>query len=263
MIAVREGAAPGSMSRMTLWRLEWLRLIRTHRLIALVAVYLFFGFTSPALARYMGEIVGWFGSGVQIVAPPPTAIDGFVSFSSNVNQIGLLVFALVVSSAVAVDSQREMAVFLRTRVGSYRALLLPKYVVAVSAGIAAYLAGVVACFYGSTILLGTVDALGVAEGTFIGAVFLAFVGALAAAVGARLHSAVTTAVTTLAIVLGLGVLSVFRPVGEWLPSHLLGALTTLGAGGDLASFARAVTVTVLAIAALLGLAIRWGSRREL
>lgn len=249
--------------RMSLWRLEWLRLTRTHRLIALVAVYLFFGLTSPALARYMGELLDTLGTGVQIVTPVPTPIDGFVTFTSNANQIGLLVFALVVSSAVAFDSQREMAVFLRTRVGSYRELLLPKWSVAVLAGIAAYLVGVVACWYGSSILLGSVDALGVVAGAACGALFLAFVGAVAAAVGARLHSAVTTAVTTLAIVLGLGVLGVFRTVGEWLPNFLLGALTTLGAGGDLASFAKSAAVTVAATGGLLAFAIRIGSRREL
>lgn len=251
------------VARMTVWRLEWLRLVRTRRLVALFAVYLFFGFTSPALARYMGELLDKLGTGVQIVTPAPTPIDGFVTFTSNANQIGLLVFALVVSSAVAFDSQREMAVFLRTRVGSYRELLVPKWSVAVLAGVAAYLAGVLACWYGSNILLGTVDALGVVEGAVCGALFLAFVGAVAAAVGARLHSAVTTAVTTLAIVLGLGVLGAFRAVGEWLPNFLLGALTTLAGGGDLTSFAKSAAVTVAATVGLLALAVRLGSHREL
>jgi len=248
---------------MTIWRLEWLRLTRTRRLLALLAVYLFFGFTSPALARYMSELLERFGSGVQIVAPTPTAIDGFVTFTSNANQIGLLVFALVVSSAVAVDAQREMAVFLRTRVGSYRDLLVPKWSVAVAAGVAAYLAGVVACWYGTAILLGSVDALGVVVGAACGALFLAFVGAVAAAVGARLHSAVTTAVTTLAIVLGLGLVGTFRTVGDWLPSSLLGALTTLASGGELIPFAKAAVVTVAATIGLLLLAVRTGARREL
>ncbi len=263
IVAAPTEAVRRPRGRMSMWRLEWARLTRTHRLVALVAVYVFFGLTSPALARYMGELLDRLGTGVQIVAPPPKPIDGFVTFTSNANQIGLLVFALVVASAVAIDAQREMAVFLRTRVPSYRDLLLPKWSVAVLAGVAAYVIGVLACWYGTVILLGSVDALGVIEGAALGALYLAFVGAVAAAIGARLHSAVTTAVTTLAIVLGLGVLGVFRAVGEWLPNFLLGALTTLAGGGDVASFAKSVVVTVAATVALLLLAVRLGSRREL
>ena len=46
---------------MTLLRLEWLRLVRTRRLLALTGVYLFFGIAGPLTARYLGEIVERFG----------------------------------------------------------------------------------------------------------------------------------------------------------------------------------------------------------
>ena len=51
---------------MNLWRLEWLRLVRTKRWIALVGIYVFFGLLGPLSARYMGEIVERFGGGVQV-----------------------------------------------------------------------------------------------------------------------------------------------------------------------------------------------------
>ena len=61
---------------MTLWRLEWLRLIRTRRWIALVAVYLFFGLLGPIGAKYIGEILARFGGGIEVSFPiqfPPMA----------------------------------------------------------------------------------------------------------------------------------------------------------------------------------------------
>jgi ABC-2 type transport system permease protein len=62
---------------MTLWRLEWLRLVRTHRLLVLVGVYLFFGFTGPLTARYLSQILDRLGTeGMKVEFPAPQPADG-------------------------------------------------------------------------------------------------------------------------------------------------------------------------------------------
>ena len=249
---------------MTLWRLEWLRLVRTRRLVALVGVFVFFGLTSPVLARYTGELVQRFGNGVQIIVPAPQPTDGFSSYTSNAGQLGLLVYVLVLASALAFDAQREMAVFLRTRVGRYRVLLLPRFAVTVAAGISAYVLGLIGCWYGTIVLLGVVDAAGVAVGTLFASIYLVFIGAVAAALGARLDSVVTTTVATLAVALALSIAGGIAGVGDWLPSHLLGALTSLTAGSSEAgSYARSSVTALILSAALLVLATRIGRDREL
>src|SRR5664279_3790107 len=43
----------------TTWRLEWLRLTRSRRWIALVAVYLVFGLIGPVMAKYMAGPVSY------------------------------------------------------------------------------------------------------------------------------------------------------------------------------------------------------------
>ena len=78
---------------MTLWRLEWLRLIRTKRWIALVGVFVFFGLLGPLTARYLGEIIDFAGGeleGATIEFPPPVPADGMTQFVSNAMQIGTL-----------------------------------------------------------------------------------------------------------------------------------------------------------------------------
>jgi ABC-2 type transport system permease protein len=247
---------------MSLWRLEWLRLVRTKRLLAVVAVYGFFGLTSPPLVRYMDSILERVGAGVQVIAPTPTALEGLTTFVSNTNQIGLLVYVLIVSSAVAFDSQREMAVFLRTRVGGYRELLLPKYALSLAAGAVAFCVGAIAVGYGTVVLLGEVDPLGMALGSLLSVLYLAFIAAVAAALGARLNSVLSTAGLTLVVALGLGILGTIGSLGEWLPSHLLGGFTSLPLGGDLSSYLRASAITLLATIALLALASRLGDARE-
>lgn len=239
-----------------LWRLEWWRLARTRRLVALLATYLFFGATAAPMARYAAELVQRFGGGVQVTMPPVRPVDGFANYVSNTNQLGLLVFVMVISSALTLDAHREMAVFMRTRVRRRRDLVLPRYGVNVAAAAASFVVGALCTWYGTAVLLGPVDGWGVAIGVLLQVLYLAFTGAVAAAVGVHLRSAMTTAAATLGLALGLAIIGVIEPLGAWLPSALLGALSTLPAGADAGPFARPVVVTAGVTALLLVVAVR-------
>lgn len=69
LAAARPGRRPRPMNP---WRLEWLRLTRTPRGIALAGVYLFFGLFGPVTAKYLQDIVNRVQSGVQIIVAHPT-----------------------------------------------------------------------------------------------------------------------------------------------------------------------------------------------
>jgi ABC-2 type transport system permease protein len=86
------------------WRLEWLRLTRSARGVALIAVYLFFGLLGPVLARYMSEILRHAQSNLTITARAPEPVDGFTNFVSQVNQTGLVVVVVVSAGALAFDA---------------------------------------------------------------------------------------------------------------------------------------------------------------
>ena len=133
----------------------------------------------------------------------------------------------------------------------------------VAAGGGAFVLGVLATWYGTVVLLGSVDPLAVLEGTLAGVVYLAFIGALTAAFASRLHSVVTTAMATLATAVLLGLLGTAAALGKWLPSHLLGALTELPAGVPFSTYVASIASTITASAELLWLSSRWGSAREL
>lgn len=249
-----------------LWRLEWLRLVRTHRLVALVATYAFLGATAAPMARYASDFVERFGGDVQVTLPPARPVDGFANYVSNATQLGLLVFVIVISSAVTIDSHPEMAMFLRTRVRHRRDLVLPRYMVTVAAGAASFLVGTLLAWWGTALLLGAVEWQGMALGVVLHLVYLAFIGAVAAALGVRFHSATTTAATTLGVALALAVVGAIEPIGAWLPSRLLGALSTLPGGGNPAEFTRSIVVALAATAVLLATAVHGarspvGSRR--
>lgn len=247
---------------MSLWRLEWLRLVRTRRLVALIGVYLFFGFTAAPMARYMREILGRFAGGVQIALPDPQPVDAVAGFVSNVGQIGLVVFVAVVTSAVAIDAHREMAVFLRTR-SPFAAVLLPRFVVNAAAGASAFTLGMSATWYGTALLFGPLDLSAMVAGCVLEAMYLTCVAAVATAWASIVRSVLATVGLTLGTALVLGIVGSLGELGRWSPSTLLGSPTGLVAGATLESFAGPTVVVIVAVPLLLWFATSRGARREI
>lgn len=248
---------------MNLWKLEWLRLIRTKRLVGLVGVYVFFGFLGPLSARYMEQILENFGGGVQIVVPEPVAADGITAYVSNAAQIGLLVSVGLASGALAFDAKPQMGIFLRTRARHVRQILTPRVAVMSAAVVGAFVLGSLAALYESVVLLGSLPIGGWFLGTVLGSLYLVFVVAVVAAVASRASSVLVTVMVTVGVLLFLPILGIAPAIGEWLPSHLVGAVDGLVRGGTSGDYVRSIVVTVVLSAAALRLAIRWSAQREL
>jgi ABC-2 type transport system permease protein len=249
---------------MTLWRLEWLRLVRTRRLLVILSVYAFFGLVGPLTARYVSQILSRLGTGgVHMEFPTPRPADGIAQFVSNASQIGLLVVVMVAGSALAFDSRTEMAIFLRTRVARVREIIIPAYAMSTLAAIAGLIVGSVAAWYETAVLLGAPPAGRMALGMVAGALFLAFAVALTALVAGLLRSTVATIGVTLGVLLGLATVGQFGALGRWLPTRLAGAMAELVAGSDPVDYLPAAIVAVLATVACLGVATALAARREL
>jgi ABC-2 type transport system permease protein len=247
---------------MTLWRLEWLRLVRTRRWVALTFVYLFFGLLGPITARYIGEIVKRFGGGVTVSFPDPTAADGITQFVGNASQIGLLVAVVVAAGALSLDAVPEIGTFFRTRVPSLARILLPRFTVTSAVVVGAFALGTLAAWYETVVLIGNVPAGRLLAGWILGAIYLVFVVAVVALVAARTSSVLTTVLATMVILLGLPIAGIVPDVGEWLPSHLVGALDGMVRGVVFTEYLRAAVVTVMAGTVALWAAISLSSRRE-
>jgi ABC-2 type transport system permease protein len=250
----------------TLWRLEWLRLLRTYRLLALVGVFGFFGVVGPLLGRYRDELLRSAGggqSGLTITAPPPVPADGIINYVSQATQIGLLVFALVAAGALAFDADRERAVFLRTRVRRVGRLVLVKYAVNVLAGSGAFAAGALVAWYGTAVLLGSLPAGAMVAGIALTGLYFAFLAALVALIAGRTTSVAAPAIGALAVALSLALLGANRRLAQWLPSRLVGVLADVATGTPVADYLGAAAVTAAATAGLLAGAVALNERREL
>ncbi|MFP4148260.1 MAG: hypothetical protein ACLFUG_00365 [Nitriliruptoraceae bacterium] len=247
---------------MNAWNLEWHRLVRTRRLFALVGVFVLFGFMGPLVAAYLDELVQAGGGGLVIETPDPTPAMAIQQFLTNASQIGLLVTIVIAASALSLDARPEIGSFFRTRVQRVSRLLAPRYVVTTAAAIAAFVAGVLAAWYETVVLIGAPDAASMLTGTALTSLYLAFAVAVVAAAASVARNVLTTVAIAVAVLLLLPVVAVADAVAPYLPSELLGALPDLVGGGDLGDYLAPAVTSVVATAALFGLAVQRTGRRE-
>ena len=248
---------------MTTWRLEWLRLIRTRRWIALFAVYLFFGMLGPVIARYMAQLMERVQSEITIIVPPPQPKDGVVNYLSQVGQIGLIVVVVIAAGALAFDARRGVSTFLRTRTTNMWRLVLPRVVVPASAAVLAYAIGLAAAWYGTALLIGPLPAAPMLGGLLCESLYLIFAVAVVAAAASFARSTLGT------VGLGLGVLIAASAAGtigalhDWLPTSLAGAPVDLLRTADLTDYLPALVTCVVTSVALVAVAVLRLRRREI
>jgi ABC-2 type transport system permease protein len=248
---------------MSLWRLEWLRLVRSRRMLILFAVYVFFGLTGPLSARYLSQIVNRVGNGVKIELPPPTPADGLTQFTSNATQIGLLVVVLIAAAGLALDARTEMATFLRTRVPRVRAIVIPAYAMTALVSIGALLAGCLSAWYETTVLLGAPPLGRTLAGIGFMALGLAFAVAVTAVAAYLVRGVLATAGLALVFLLVLALVGNIHAIGRWLPTTLLSALSGLARGAPFSDYLPAAAVAVVGTVAGVWGAIALANRREL
>jgi ABC-2 type transport system permease protein len=247
---------------MTRWRLEWLRLIRTHRIWILVGLYAFFGVTGPLTAAYLPEIMARFGGDLQVVVPDPTPAAGMVQFSTNAGQLGLLAVLVVAAGAVTFDTRPPWSSFLRTRVPRMLDLVLPPLVVMWLAAAASMALGTTIAAATTTALIGAPDPAAVVVGMAYGALYLGVAVAVVAVAASVARTAIATVLLAVVVLLVLPVFQLIPTVGSWIPSRLLGAGDAMLMGVPAGDFAVATVVAVVAIPALVALAAGRLGRRE-
>ncbi|GAA2042827.1 hypothetical protein GCM10009839_52200 [Catenulispora yoronensis] len=253
------------MTDLTAWRVEWLRLWRSHRLLALLAVFAFLGFSEPLAARYLPDLLrGSTGSRLTVTAVAPAVpADGVGGYASNSLQLGLVVVVVVAAFACTIDSRPALTVFYRTRVRSFAALLIPRAVVTACGAIAAYLVGLAAAWYETAVLIGGPDAGAMAASALLGSVYLAFAVVVTAAAGAFARSSLGTVGYALVVLLLLPLVGAIPRLGSWLPSALVRAPDALVRHSATAGhYQYAVVSAVLSGAVLLLAGCRVGARRE-
>jgi ABC-2 type transport system permease protein len=245
---------------MSLLRLEWLRLYRTHRLWILLGVFSLFGVLGPLTARYLPEIVERLGAGAEIGIPPASPELAMAQYSGNALQMGLLAVVFVAAASLGFDARREMAVFLRTR-ATVRSILAPRYAVnAIAAGVAVFVGSAFA-YGGSVVLIAQPRPGGTIAGSLLLALYLAFSVALAGFFASLVRSVPGAALLTVGTLIALALVGLLPTLKPWLPSELVGGFDALVAGEPF-TFWRSVASTVALSGGAVVTSIVLMTRRE-
>jgi ABC-2 type transport system permease protein len=262
MTAVAEPAA--RIRRMTLWRLEWLRLTRTPRAVALGAVYVLLGLIQPVFTKYENKLLGHAGNGVRIYLPPPTPADGLNGYISEASLIGLIVVVVIAAGALSFDSRQGLATFLRTRVANISKLVAPRFAVSAAAAVAGYLLGTLAAWYETDLLIGSLPVSGMLAGILCGAAYLVFAVSLTTLAASLARSTLAIAGITLAVLLVLPIASTFHTIHDWFPSTLVNAPVDLVSGAhQLPHYIPALAVTAGGSVVALAIAVSRLRTREI
>ena len=259
-------AATVPARRMSLWRLEWLRLVRTPRAVSLGAVFLATGLIEPVATRYASVLLNHVARGTVVNLPRPTAAQALSSYAGEATVVGLIVLVAMAASAYNFDARPGLSAFFRTRVPSMWRLTAPRFAASAAAGVAAYLLGTLAAWYETRLLIGSLPAGGLLAGMLCAAVYLTFAVAVTALATSLTTSTVASVGITLAILLAaLPLLGDVHAISSWMPTALVGAPADLVASpstDDLAHFVPALGVCVAAGSLALAAAVRRLRARE-
>ena len=256
-------AATGHVRRMNLWRLEWLRLVRTPRAISLAILFIAIGLVEPVVTKYQARIFAHVGRGVRITAPAPTPADSLNAYVSEVTLLGLILVVVLAAGALTFDARPGLAIFLRTRVSGCWQLIAPRFAVYAAAAAVAYLLGTLAAWYETALLLGHLPAAQVLAGVACVAVYFTFAVAVTALAASMVRSTIATAGVTFIFLLALPVLGSVSVLARWLPSALVNAPVSLVDGAhQLGYYWPPLLTAALAGGAALAAATRRLSARE-
>lgn len=164
----------------TLVLVEWLRWLRTRRVIICLFVAAFVALSSPLLAYLLPDLLAMSAdSEIRIDAPDPTWVDLLNSYFKTSSQVGLLVLAFVAGSSLALGNDDRLQLFYRSRTHSGFRVFAPRVAVTVLVLTGITLAGAALALYETWALISEVDldkaivALGVSSFGLVAFILLA------------------------------------------------------------------------------------------
>lgn len=263
VVADTERVLPRGPRRLGLWRLEWLRLVRTKRLLLLLVAYPGVGLIGPVFARHRDRIVE--ALHIDAVAPASgmRADSGMAVYTYAAGQIGILVGLALMASALAVDHRPGLAAFHRTRLRRRRDLVVPRYTVTTAAVSLAYLMGSLIAWAQVHWMFGPLPAKAVFYGSFYGIVGVVLEVSVVAAMAAFLRRPVAIFGGSLVAFVLMPVAALWRPLQHWLPSQLFNCQVDLLRGHTPGEYVDNLVVAVVLSALCVWLAVWRIGRREM
>ncbi len=108
-------------------RKELVENVRTYRMFLMLALFFFFGVSSPLLAKFTPLLIETFAVNMEITVKEPGAADAWMQFYKNVSSLGLSLMIILFSSSLSGEYAKGTLTIMFTKGLSRRAVVLSKF----------------------------------------------------------------------------------------------------------------------------------------
>jgi ABC-2 type transport system permease protein len=132
---------------------------RTNRMMIVGVVLVFFGISSPLLAKFMPELLQLIPGAEQFASliPQPTVLDAYTQYLKNIGQFIILLALLVSMGSVAIEKEKGTAAMMLVKPLPRGTFLLSKFFALSITFLAGLGLTALAAYYYTVYLFGTVD----------------------------------------------------------------------------------------------------------
>ncbi|MCL2679378.1 MAG: ABC transporter permease [Dehalococcoidia bacterium] len=195
---------------------------KTSRIVIVAAVFLFFGFCTPLLIKYMPEILELAGpSGMTIEMLPPTSGQALAEYAGTMSQVGVLVAVLMAMGAVAREVESGTAVLVLSKPVGRLAFIIAKLTAGSFNFMVAVALGGLACFGYTFILFGDAAAMGFLWQNLLLWLFLVFCMSVTLFFSSLMKNSLAAGGLAVGVIILLSAVSVLPWVGRVLPGTLI------------------------------------------
>ncbi|MBG7617220.1 MAG: ABC transporter permease subunit, partial [Chloroflexi bacterium] len=245
----------------TLLKKELLEQIKTYKLYIIGGVFLFFGFSTPLMLKYLPEILELADEDIIVDLPAPTAIQALGEYSATIVQVGILIVVLLAMGAIAQERSRGTAIMTLSKPVSRSSFVAAKLTALSVSFIIALVAGSVACYLYTVMLIEDISITGFLGQNLLLILFFVFSISLTLYFSSLFKNSLAAGGIALTVLIGQAVVTQLPLVGDFVPGQLTSWGTHL-LSGDAQSAWGAVASTVVLILVCLYFTVRNLERRE-
>ncbi len=236
--------------------------LKTYKLYIIGGVFLFFGFSTPLMLKYLPEIMELAGEDIIVEFPPPTAVQALAEYSGTIVQVGILIAVLLAMGAIAQERSKGTAMMTLSKPVGRGAFVTSKLAALSASFIVALVAGSTACYLYTVMLIEDISVAGFLGQNLLMILFFIFCISVTLFFSSLFKNQLAAGGIALAVLIGQAVATQLPWVGDFIPGQLTSWGTHLVSGGAESAWG-AVAVSVVLIVLCLYFAQRNMRRREI
>lgn len=212
----------------TLIHKEWTEQLRSGRLVILLAVFLFFGISSPLLAKFIPDMLPSLmkGQNIVFVMPPAVWQDAVAQFVKNISQMGVFALILLCMGTVAKEKENGTASFLLVKPVSRTVFILSKFTAQYLVLFVSMLLGFLAMIFYTKIFFGDFPMIPFLVTMLILLLYLLVVLSITILFSVLMKTQITAGLLAFVTTLALSGVSMLGKPGLFSPGHLIDEIQT-------------------------------------